>query len=41
MVYSFEIKPELITGLVIQLDAMEIDGSLKNRLRKALPLLRK
>ena len=36
-----EIKPELITGLVIQLDAMEIDGSLKNRLRKALPLIKK
>lgn len=35
-----EIKPELITGLVIQLDALEIDGSLKNRLRKALPLIK-
>lgn len=38
---SEEIKPELITGLVIQLDALEIDGSLKNRLRKALPLMKK
>lgn len=38
---SEEIKPELITGLIIQLDALEIDGSLKNRLRKALPLLKK
>lgn len=37
---SEEIKPELITGLVIQLDALEIDGSLKNKLRKALPLIK-
>ncbi|MDP3791103.1 MAG: F0F1 ATP synthase subunit delta [Candidatus Omnitrophota bacterium] len=36
-----KITPELITGLIIQLDALEIDGSLKNRLRKALPLLKK
>lgn len=36
-----QIKPELITGLVIELDALEIDGSLKNRLRKAMPLIKK
>ena len=36
-----EIKPDLITGLVVQLGALEIDGSLNNKLRKAVPLLRK
>lgn len=34
-------KPELITGLIVQLGALEIDGSLINRLRKALPLIKK
>jgi F0F1-type ATP synthase membrane subunit b/b' len=36
-----ENNKDLIMGLVIQLGALEIDGSLSNRLRKALPLIKK
>ncbi|MDO8536207.1 MAG: F0F1 ATP synthase subunit delta [Candidatus Omnitrophota bacterium] len=36
-----EINKDLIMGLIIQLGALEIDGSLSNKLRKALPLIKK
>jgi len=36
-----EADKDLIMGIIIQLGALEIDGSLSNRLRKALPMVRK
>ena len=35
------LDPELISGLVIRVGALVIDGSLRNKLRKAIPLVRK
>jgi ATP synthase F1 delta subunit len=34
------VDPALITGLVIQMGSLVIDGSLRNRLQKAIPFLR-